>query len=66
VVVTYTDGTKETFHQTPVIWNDNQKQAVVSIAVKTKVQSISLDGGIFMDADESNNTWTGSNPAFNF
>ena len=57
VIVNYEDGTSETFHQTPAIWQKDQKQTTINIAVKKKVQSITLDGGIFMDADESNNSW---------
>ncbi|MBK5270865.1 MAG: M1 family peptidase, partial [Bacteroidia bacterium] len=57
VVVNYTDGTKQTFHQTPAIWEKNQKEAVVNIAVKKEVQSITLDGGIFVDSDKTNNDW---------
>jgi hypothetical protein len=57
IVFTYGDGSTERFHQTPAIWEKNQQQTIVSIATKKKVASIKLDGGIFMDADESNNTW---------
>ncbi len=57
VIATYTDGTKETFHQTPSIWEKDQQEAQVNIAAKKAVQSILLDGRIFMDADESNNSW---------
>ncbi|MFI5133446.1 MAG: M1 family metallopeptidase [Chitinophagales bacterium] len=57
VVLTYDDGSTEKFHQTPAIWEKNQKETTVSIATKKKIQSIKLDGGIFMDADESNNVW---------
>ncbi len=57
IVFTYGDGSTERFHQTPAIWEKNQQQTIVSIAIKKKVASIKLDGGIFMDADESNNTW---------
>jgi hypothetical protein len=57
VIVTYQDGTSEKFHQAPGIWEKNQKQALVNISTKKPVQSISLDGGIYMDADESNNIW---------
>lgn len=56
VVVNYQDGTQEKFRQTPAIWEKNQKQATVQVAAKKPVASIKLDGGIFMDADESNNT----------
>lgn len=56
IVATYEDGTNETFHQTPAIWQSNQKQATVNINTTKKLASLKLDGGIFMDADESNNS----------
>jgi len=58
VVVTYDDGSKESFHQTPAIWKNDPKNATVNIATKKKIKSVQLDGGIFMDADESNNMFT--------
>ncbi|RIV23789.1 M1 family peptidase [Fibrisoma montanum] len=57
MVVQYTDGTKETFHQSPAIWQANQSQAVVKLPTKKTMQSLALEGGVFMDADRSNNTW---------
>lgn len=57
VVVTFADGTTETVRQTPAIWQANQKQAILNLPIKKKVQSVTLAGGIFMDADEKNNTW---------
>jgi peptidase M1-like protein len=60
VVLKYADGTTETVHQTPVVWRANQKQATITVAAKKKLASLTLDGGIWMDADPSNNTWTAS------
>ena len=57
VIATYEDGSTEKFHQTPAIWANNQTQATVNINTKKKVQSIKLEGGIWMDADTSNNSW---------
>ena len=57
IVVTGDDGTKETYHQTPGIWATNQSQAVVTIPFTKKIKSVTLDGGIFMDADLSNNSF---------
>ncbi len=57
VVVKYDDGSSQTLHQTPEIWNSNQKEAAVNIPAQKKIKSIVLDGGIFMDADETNNKW---------
>ncbi len=58
IEVVYKDGTKESFHQTPAIWEMDQKSAIVKIAASKEIQSLKLDGGIFMDADTSNNAWT--------
>lgn len=57
VIVTYADGSTETFHQTPAIWEANPSQAIVKLATKKAVKSLALDGGIWMDADPSNNVW---------
>jgi len=57
VVATYDDGTTESFHQTPIVWERDQKQVTVNIKTTKAVKSIKLDGGIFMDANEKDNTW---------
>ena len=61
VVVTYNDSTTESFHQTPIVWQDNQKEISVNIKTGKPVTSITLDGGIFMDANEKDNTWAAPN-----
>jgi hypothetical protein len=58
VNVTYSDGTTSSFHQTPVVWEHNQKQISVHIKTSKTIKTAVLEGGIFMDADESNNKWT--------
>jgi hypothetical protein len=58
VIATYSDGSTETFHQTPAIWEKNQAAVVVSVKTSKTIKSAKVDGGIFMDADESNNSWT--------
>lgn len=58
LVVTYDDNTTETLHQTPALWKTDLKKATVNIATKKKVKSVEINGGIFMDADESNNVFT--------
>ncbi|MFT3911153.1 MAG: M1 family metallopeptidase [Ferruginibacter sp.] len=40
VVVSYTDGTKEIFHQTAAIWEKDNKQTSIKIAAKKPVQSM--------------------------
>ncbi len=57
VVAQYEDGSSEKFHQNPAIWMNDQTQTTVNINTKKKVKSFTLDGGIYMDADVSNNTW---------
>ncbi|TPG42074.1 M1 family metallopeptidase [Flavobacterium pectinovorum] len=58
LVVTYQDNTKETLHQTPAVWQVNQKLAKVILKNKKQIKQVVLDGGIFMDATPGNNTWT--------
>jgi hypothetical protein len=55
--VEYADGTKATLHQSPAVWQANQKQA--TITVPKAVKSVKLDGGIFMDANEKDNSFGG-------
>ncbi|HEX3933150.1 MAG TPA: M1 family metallopeptidase [Puia sp.] len=57
VVVTYDDGSTESFHQTPKVWEHDQKEVVVTIKASRAVKAIKLDGGIFMDANEKDNVW---------
>ncbi|MEO9018975.1 MAG: M1 family metallopeptidase [Gemmatimonadaceae bacterium] len=57
VRVKFTDGDSATFHQTPAIWQANQKRATISIPTKKSISSLDLDGGIWMDATPANNKW---------
>lgn len=56
VKITYKDGTTETIHQTPAVWEANQKQATIAIPGKKEIKSVTLDGGIYMDAEPKDNT----------
>ena len=58
VIATYDDGSTEIFHQTPIVWEHNQKETSVNINTGKAVKSLKLEGGIFMDANEKDNTWT--------
>jgi hypothetical protein len=51
------DGSTETIHETPAIWAPDVRRATVRIVAKKPVQSIALAGGIWMDADASNDRW---------
>ncbi len=56
VIVTYSDNTKETFHQTSEVWKANQRQATVPVSTTKKVTFVQLDGGIYMDAHPDDNS----------
>jgi hypothetical protein len=58
VIATYDDGTIESFHQTPKVWERDQKATTITVKTGKTVKSLNLDGGIFMDANEKDNTWT--------
>ena len=60
LTVTLTDGTTKTIHQTSEVWSGNLKETTISLKDVKNVKSISIDGGIFMDADVTNNTWNKS------
>ena len=57
LVLRYADGTSETRHETPAIWAADLRRATVAIPTAKPLQSIALQGGIFMDADPSNDRW---------
>lgn len=57
IIVTSKDGSSNTFHQTPEIWKDNNKTVTIELDGVSDVASIVLDGGIFMDADTSDDVW---------
>jgi hypothetical protein len=57
VKITYADGKESVLHQSPAIWKSNQKMALVQINAIAKIQSIVVDGGIFMDARPADNKW---------
>jgi len=56
VIVTYADNTTETFHQTPAVWQANQKRTAIALKNKKTIKQVKVDGGIFMDATPLNNT----------
>ena len=58
IVAQFADGTTQRFHQTASIWAADRRRAVVTIPTSKSVQSLTLDGGIWLDADPANNSWT--------
>ncbi len=57
VMLEYSDGTKDTVHYTAGIWEKNQQTCSIAFKTKKKITWLKTDGGIFMDADDKNNTW---------
>jgi hypothetical protein len=57
VNIIYADNSKETLHQTPAIWEKNQKVATIALKKQKQIRQITIDGGIFMDATPKNNEW---------
>jgi archaellum component FlaG (FlaF/FlaG flagellin family) len=60
VVLTFADGSTQTIHKTPAIWEANQKEALVTFkaAVGKNLKSVTLDNGIYVDATKGDNIWT--------
>ncbi|MEP6805241.1 MAG: M1 family metallopeptidase [Flavobacterium sp.] len=57
VMVTYSDNTTETLHQTPSVWQANSKAVAIALKSNKQVKKITVDGGIFMDATPEDNTF---------
>lgn len=57
VRIRYTDGTTDSLHQTAAVWSANQKATAIVVRGNKIIQSIRLDNGIFMDANERDNYW---------
>jgi hypothetical protein len=55
----YADGTADTVHQTSAIWRNDLRHARVEVPTRKTLQSLRLDGGIWVDADTTNNIWAG-------
>jgi hypothetical protein len=57
VLATYADGSTETVHATSAIWEANARRATVSVPGRKALREVALSGGIWVDADSSNNRW---------
>jgi hypothetical protein len=57
LLIHYKDGTSETIHQSAAVWKKNQHKTLIKITSKKEPVSVRVDGGLFMDADNSNNSW---------
>lgn len=57
IVMEYADGTTETLHQTAAMWEKNQQTATIDIKTAKKIAYLKLDGGIYVDANDKDNSW---------
>jgi len=55
--VTYNDGKEQLIHKTPETWKNNRMETFFEIRANAPIQSVTLDGGIFMDAQPTDNIW---------
>ncbi len=55
--LTFTDGTTRTLHQTAGVWAANLSRATVTVPGGKTIRSVRIDGGIWVDADMTNNSW---------
>jgi len=55
---TFADGTSEVVHRTPAVWTADARRADIAVPTRKAVQSVALNGAIWMDADSTNNRWT--------
>jgi hypothetical protein len=59
VALGFSDGTTDIVHETSAVWQSNLRQTSVTIPARKAVQSVELRTGIWMDADSTNNRWSG-------
>ena len=55
--IKYADGSSASVHETPAIWQADLHRSTVHVATSKAMRSLTLDGGIWMDADTGNNSW---------
>ncbi|NML21877.1 M1 family metallopeptidase [Pseudoflavitalea sp. G-6-1-2] len=57
VNVTYMDGTKETIHCTPSVWERDTRNAIVLINYNKRAQSVTIGHPVFLDANTADNSY---------
>jgi Peptidase family M1 domain len=57
LVLNYADGSSERLHRTPSAWQADPRKTEVPVAAGKPLKSITLDTGIFPDANPADNTW---------
>ena len=57
--IVYADGQIAAVHQSPAVWQKNEKVQVFKLSADKIIKSVQLDGGIFMDFTPNDNWWKG-------
>ncbi|MCD2424700.1 M1 family metallopeptidase [Niabella pedocola] len=57
VIIKPADGKEKRFHYTPEIWKNKEKTVTFSVPSSGKIEQVTIDGGIFMDATPADNTY---------
>lgn len=57
VKINYANRTTSGLHQSPAVWEQNEKQTTVNIKTDKQITSLTIDNGIWMDANEADNKW---------
>jgi hypothetical protein len=60
LVIRFADGTVQRVHQTPALWRQGGREAVLKVETTGTIASLDVEGGIFMDATPGDNHWGGS------
>jgi aminopeptidase N len=55
--ILYADGDTASIHQTPLVWKKDQKETTLHLKTKKRMRSLTIDNGIWMDANEADNSW---------
>jgi hypothetical protein len=63
VVLTYADGSTERVHRTPAAWQADGRTTTVPVASAKALKSLTIDTGIFVDANPGDNTWAAGTAA---
>jgi len=57
LVLTFADGSSERVHRTPAAWQADGRRTEVPVAAGKTLKSVTLDTGIFVDANPGDNAW---------
>jgi hypothetical protein len=63
LVLTYADGSSERIHLTPAAWKSDGRRTEVRIAGGKAPRAVSVDTGIYVDANPSDNAWSADKAA---